>query len=1130
MRMSEEETLADRIRQNRVIQDQVQAEHNRQQEQERLQEEAERKAELEYYEKELAQYNKEQADYEIALEEYNKQQTENEKQLKEYNDIIAKEEAEQIAEKQAEIEKKEKFDAGIISIKDKYKPQIELLEQKEQEAISNIQSVVQVWDSHNNKWITKYKTKSQMKLEQEKIGIDTDMKISRINEQWEFGRQSYIMSNSNLPLSIQTKIQRLFREHGTWAFEGTMINYANKEYQSFLSKSDAERQSSITTAKSNAVKEQTKWDQIALDFEKKKDSQAKLVKPTFTKPPVKAIKKRPQVYPSSYFREKPQFKDPESIIGTTEAKSKQAVATFTETQTQQKELYWKITQSKDHLDALGLKTRYQESNPYVGTPQTFLFKGGIIGTEGVLIEKKLQNKIESYNPIASSKEILKPKIPDNVIIEKSGKAIPTYALLDDDGNVIDKPTNADLYRLANFLIDQKADMSTKADMILTDYWKQNVESIKLTKQTPGAKPLIDFKGDSFQSGLFGHVEGAYATLNNLLDPDNPKEYRASLEELAIGDLVKQGEYQLFKDDYKFYGKDPPKDSQALIEIKEKSKTPQGLDYLFGSIVGSIAIGVGTVVLAPLAITRYGKYVIQPGNLKKAQKIAQQVYETKSEKALKESLVADPNKTEKLSKAILKSNKEPVGVEMIDPKTALISAGTETAEKQSPYIVVKFGKKGKSQIFTANQEGTVVTPKEIIVKGKSGKEFGKGIKVTKDITVFPATKENLKKVASPEISKYLQPVGTKTSLATIDLEKYPKTLVGGIERGKIQTEKGIIVETEVRNVQKGFKQDVEGLPKPDSILTKAKSPKKPEISKYLTEKSKPQKINLDIPKSSAKITTKTQEPKIKTIAREMAKAETGSDFVAMSPKNLGITLVGYSSKDMINLKINPGAKTTQALSLQPKSIQQSKQELNIKQEQLLKEKDIIFDKQKTSQKQLPLSSLRYNLIVTGQQGTKQGLVPKYKIVLKEEYKIGLVPRIPPTTRPPPVIPGIYIPGLDNELQNEGTNPRLKLSKGFYAWNVDTERVGVYLPTRDLSVGRTYKVIQRVDALQRKTHTKSYAKRTIRKEERGFKKNLTVFNKSKNVSYDLPGSKIQTEHKPKKQRLEEKRFMKKMKIKL
>ena len=100
--------------------------------------------------------------------------------------------------------------------------------------------------------------------------------------------------------------------------------------------------------------------------------------------------------------------------------------------------------------------------------------------------------------------------------------------------------------------------------------------------------------------------------------------------------------------------------------------------------------------------------------------------------------------------------------------------------------------------------------------------------------------------------------------------------------------------------------------------------------------------------------------------------------------------------------------------------------------------------------------------------KYGIVTTPRTTPRFSFKLDEQTRVPKT----PVTIGIKLPGIDDITKSNKKAPTGKLKKGFYRWNVDTERVGVYLPTADLHTGKTSKVIKRVDRLQTKTHTKKY----------------------------------------------------------
>ena len=199
-----------------------------------------------------------------------------------------------------------------------------------------------------------------------------------------------------MPQWVKTKASRAFAR--TPNHHGTMLSVAQNYYDNYLITSERKRQSSITTAKSNAVKAREQHEKTIREYETKRESAPIKIPSVIEKPLIKATKTRPKIHPSSYFRS--VEKTPVSIFGTTIQQSKKAEETYDTTQTQQKELFVSITKASDYKQAISLREKAMEKNPYVGTANTLLYKGEKIGSSGVLIEKKLRVEGDVFEELA----------------------------------------------------------------------------------------------------------------------------------------------------------------------------------------------------------------------------------------------------------------------------------------------------------------------------------------------------------------------------------------------------------------------------------------------------------------------------------------------------------------------------------------------------------------------------------------------------------------------------------------------------------------------------------------------------------------------------------------------------------
>ena len=245
--------------------------------------------------------------------------------------------------------------------------------------------------------------------------------VSRINRERNVAHQKLSLRHVNISPNAKAKALRHLNKHPNDS--RNLVTLATNYQHNKQVKDDYTRRSSTTTAKSNAILSRVDHEKTIREFELNKikidpikaGSAAVAIG---TNQITKATKTRPGIKPSSYFSKK--YKTPVSIIGNSLELSNKAVQTFEETQFQQQKLFKEITGAKDYKQAINLRETAQIKNPYVGTPNILLYKGGIVDSNGVLIEKVL-NPI----PITINEETTNPKNKlDKLISERPSQNIP----------------------------------------------------------------------------------------------------------------------------------------------------------------------------------------------------------------------------------------------------------------------------------------------------------------------------------------------------------------------------------------------------------------------------------------------------------------------------------------------------------------------------------------------------------------------------------------------------------------------------------------------------------------------------------------------------------------------------------
>ena len=189
---------------------------------------------------------------------------------------------------------------------------------------------------------------------------------------------------------------------------------------------------------------------------------------------------------------------------------------------------------------------------------------------------------------------------------------------------------------------------------------------------------------------------------------------------------------------------------AKESLKTSAKTPQVIKT---TIETAEKVDFKVKMMNPIAKKNY----------QKTQEIAKDLYTKDKDKAVE--IVSGG-----------KINKPNYNVEMIDSKTFLITAGTETAPVKTPAVVVRYGKEGlskterQSTIFT-EYEASVMPIKAVKVRGDMQKNLMQGVKQTgKFEYVIPATPTNMATLSSKEIINVIKPVGYEIAEPTSNLSK------------------------------------------------------------------------------------------------------------------------------------------------------------------------------------------------------------------------------------------------------------------------------------------------------------------------------------------------------------------------
>jgi len=362
-----------------------------------------------------------------------------------------------------------------------------------------------------------------------------------------------------------------------------------------------------------------------------------------------------------------------SIIGTTDQRSAQAVYTFEQTQAQQKELSRKFFQAKNSQEAIKIKEEFQKINPYVGTPQTANTKGGIVAKQGTLIEKRLESSKEEFETS------LQPPKETTTTTETTKEIVTTSSLeywgikdssgkpfTDKSGNVLKFTSEKSAQRYKENLLKSgsKTETSQTSKYTFTDavtgepldkntalLWKAyNQEFVKPLKAIqPPSKSDIEFN-QSLRELLkkdpnliiykdeqttvidpvksFPLIEGLKDFSTELINvgedvihevnPDYKQKFprKISLETLAYNEFAEK-----FKpDDYAKYTSQTPTVKEF---VQEKLKTPEGQEYLAGTILATGGTYGATIIKNPIKGTI--QYFKKEKPLETVKNIADQIF-------------------------------------------------------------------------------------------------------------------------------------------------------------------------------------------------------------------------------------------------------------------------------------------------------------------------------------------------------------------------------------------------------------------------------------------------------------------------------------------------------------------------
>ena len=947
----------------------------------------------------------------------------------------------------------------------------------------------------------------------------------------------------------------------------------------------------LVSLKSFQANEEAKASQLELVFDANRKKQEETLK-------LQAEYKRRQgpisSSSSAFLTKAPVFAP--SIVGDTEQKSQKAQYTFEETEAQQKELFEKMKKAKTWEEAVKIKEEYQEINPYVGSPQWGRTKDGSTARQGVLIDlippenssnisddlidelideedlgeittSKIKSK-ESDDITESTKyhitigtrtltvndEATKNKIVQRLETKNARKNQESY-FVDESGNRV-TPSIAQIWKYNNSLLNMAPIMPSMVDKKINqamrenpqdwDYDPDHVDDPKYSGDVKQINPeniYEEINQYPFNRGILNVVVNPGETIigktihditalgSSLWDPDPVDNTNRGRQR-----------FQNQKSPVKIY------ESQAIQTLTEKSKTSEGQKELVGEAIGEYFLVRGFGVASSLATVGikkiYDKLVIAPQTKHIAETIASKIRvgQAVNRNPQTEALIAKfPTMPESMKREIRRgAPDEKVGIEYLDPHTALIKRGLETNEVQTPYIVVKnVGRKRyESKLYETFQGDKPGAYRNIQVMGNQNKELSQGIKQADDITEYPANRDN---VLGVDNNLHLAPVGTAERVGTEGLAEAPLSVIKKIETAKLKT--GTIIY-DTQRISKGPSKIATAASKKEGDTYAGKLGSK-EMDLYVNPASKRNKKeitpyaktfkdeikndvgeipigpgNKSITKIDDKIPNADKKEALEKVIRATHKNEITTDITTRGSSIATTGTIPILTHETTHYQ-HPGASKIDTKESQISEVaidQNSRIDTNIDTVQDLRNNQMSEIKSKIDTGISTKTHSGYSLITTPQSkqkiNTRQVVdteiiqTPKTKQELKITSDQVITPAQIVTTVHPPYVPVITLktppkrppvvpsakPPIDAPNRIDTKETRIKKPKiSYFRWNVNTDSVGQYLPTRaDLYTSKSPKVITKIDKLERTINSPKYQRKETKKESRSFKGLFNLFS--------------------------------------
>lgn len=661
-------SLADRITQQQILRERAAAENKRLKDQQRANQDAQRKQEQEQNQEEIKRLQAEQKELERQIAEF-----------EEY-------------ERNPDLYREKQLADLNKSLSEKYDPKVAEIESRKSVEVNKIIQDTVRSGGGPEKW------KEAARLTAKPF--DQEIENLRRQQNQEYNLAVYSIEYPGRPL--QGSVYRTFKAEGG---QVSLVALQQRRDEAAEARRQYNIQSSITTAKSEKAKFDQQLEALKIGYESSREQKstdaAVLEKLTKESKNLKSAEGGKYQITNEYKIETRQgnlkadpFKDlpdvtAESIYGTTQTRSEKAVATFEQTQKEQRELERQIRGASGKAEADKIKSQFQKENPYVGTPNLLERKGRTVDTQGVTIEKKLNTAIKEFETITKTQPS-KTRIATTIELfedlnlgESLGGASYTRINQSERADILVEgkdgqartPTIEEAWQITkqNLELSQVDFKQSKTDYELYKYEKENLDAITAFEPVAAKKESLEKQlqkqlnpePKGFEKGISDYIgeQADFARSEIILNPKTPEIYerlgftkeraekerekilskpRESLETAVISDIsneIKAG-----------VGIQPKQESRSIKIIQEKSKTQEGQLWLAGSIIVGTGGTIAASIYAPAAIEAKLATFAERGLIKESKDIAIKI----SSKARDEKFIQQ--RQNEITNQLIKSNK------------------------------------------------------------------------------------------------------------------------------------------------------------------------------------------------------------------------------------------------------------------------------------------------------------------------------------------------------------------------------------------------------------------------------------------------------------------------------------------